>query len=432
MADPTYQQLHGVNVSANLGEALQARVKDPLWFLARQWQSGEFEAENGGRIAYAAIQTAEHPLTSVSVGDRTSSVDPHTPLEKLIESELGSGDAPGWQSEALEYRFAAEINGLKLRGDDYAGRALDWYQFDVEGGKLGAPAATRDVQVTPTQLYFPGAPDARWWTFEAGDAYFDEPVDPEPNALSMLLPEFFYADIDNWYVVPLDAQAGTLCEIRALSVVDSFGVVTSVAPVAQQAGNWRIFALDSAEGSSQPALDGRFLFVPNVALELTHNDDIEEVRLFRDENANLVWAMEFRYTDENGDVIVNDGANPAPGSSASDLPEFHLTTPVPDHWIPYVPRQIPTTSAQPGQIHLRRGRTREDATEANPQYKGRLVAESKILNEEEVPRYGLRVRRLGRYARGSDGTPHFWVGRIKEATARIQSPGLRFDTLDDQ
>jgi hypothetical protein len=171
------------------------------------------------------------------------------------------------------------------------------------------------------------------------------------------------------------------------------------------------------------------LFVPNVAVEITHNDDIEDVRLFRDENANLVWAMEFRYTAANGDVIVNGDTGSTDQPSAGDLPEFRLTTALPDHWIPYVPCQIPSTSSQPGQIHLRRGRTREDATAAQPQHKSRLLAESTILHEEEVARYGLRVRRLGRYARGSDGKPHFWVARVKETTTRIHSPGLRFDTL---
>jgi hypothetical protein len=47
------QQLSGSNTSANIGDALAARIKDPLWFLARQWQTGEFEAENGGRARRA-------------------------------------------------------------------------------------------------------------------------------------------------------------------------------------------------------------------------------------------------------------------------------------------------------------------------------------------------------------------------------------------
>ena len=57
MANGT-QQLHGSNISANIGEALEARIKDPLWFLARQWQSGEFEAENVSYSRSTRLQSA--------------------------------------------------------------------------------------------------------------------------------------------------------------------------------------------------------------------------------------------------------------------------------------------------------------------------------------------------------------------------------------
>ena len=152
------------------------------------------------------------------------------------------------------------------------------------------------MQVTPTQLYFPGAPDVRWWRIEEGDAYFDEPADPEPNVLSLLLPEFFYADINNWYMLPLTVRAGTIHEVVSLTVADSFGVVTAVPAMRQTQGAWRIFCMDVALPSVAAPLDGRFLFIPNIAPDITYNDDVEDVRLFRDEDANLVWAVEARYT----------------------------------------------------------------------------------------------------------------------------------------
>src|SRR5215831_9365775 len=127
------QQLHASNISANIGEALEARIKDPLWFLARQWQSGEFEAENGGRVAYMAIATREHPLQAVTTGSRRQTVNFDFPLEALIEQEDASGDAPAWQAEALDYAFTAETETHLLVGRDYVGRALDWYNFDVTG-----------------------------------------------------------------------------------------------------------------------------------------------------------------------------------------------------------------------------------------------------------------------------------------------------------
>lgn len=432
---PKYQQLHVINISVNIGEELEARVKDPLWFLARQWQSGEFEAENGGRIALMSVTTREHALSSVTLGGRKVAVNLDDPLEALVEREGAGGDAPAWRSEALEYEFAAEIGSLSLRASDYSGRALDWYNFDVDGGRLGAGGEPQSWQVIPTQLYFPGAPHARWWRLEDGDAYFDDPVDPEPNVLSLMLPEFFYTDINNWYVLPLGARAGTIHEVVSVTAADSFGVVTDIPPVAQRQGVWRVFGIDAAPGSPGRALDGRFMFLPNVAAEITYNDEIEDVRFFRDEDANLVWGVEFRYTLDSGTVIVNGDVTPvapAPTGAGDALPRFRFATTLPDHWIPYLPRQIADNPALVGEIDLRRGRTREDATPANPQYKSRVVSESVRLNEEEIPRYGIRVRRIARYARGSDGKQHFWIGRVKETAARPKSPDQRFDYLEDE
>src|SRR4051794_33358076 len=79
-------------------------------------------------------------------------------------------------------------------------------------------------------------------------------------------------------------------------------------------------------------------------------------------------------------------------------------------------------------MYLRRARTTEDL--ANIQFRSQLVAESWRLDEHEVPRTGLRVRRLYRYARGSDGQELFWIGRQKDTSAAIASPTLRFDFLE--
>jgi hypothetical protein len=79
---------------------------------------------------------------------------------------------------------------------------------------------------------------------------------------------------------------------------------------------------------------------------------------------------------------------------------------------------------------LRRGRTIESATPSNPQYKSRIVKESWKLEEAEIPRTGVRVRRTYRFARGSDGTNYFWIGRDKRPAPRISSPQLKFDYLE--
>jgi hypothetical protein len=327
MANGSAQQLYGSNISSNIGEALEARTKDPLWFLARQWQSGEFEAANGGRLAYLTVTTRENPLETVTIGGSGSAVNLDDPLEELIERESASGDAPAWQSEALEYAFGAETAAHRLSAHHYAGRALDWYNFDVAAAKQAVAPAPVTRQMTPTQLYFPGAPSPRWWRFEDGDASFDEPTDPEPNALSMLLPEFFYADIANWYVLPVPMTAGGVREVVSVTAVDSFGIVADLPPVDQSSGQWRVFVLDGAEGTDAKALSGQFLFAPNIALDILYNDEIEDVRFIRDEDASLVWAAELRYRTPSGETVINGDGQPLPSAAAAGedgLPRFRL------------------------------------------------------------------------------------------------------------
>ncbi len=262
MAEPAIpQQLFGSTTSANIGEALEARIKDPLWFLARQWQSGEFEAENGGRLAYVSASSCEHPFQTLTVGTTDLAVNLDDPLEEMIERETAQGDAPAWQAEALEYAFALTTSIASFAGRDYHGRALDWYNLEVQ--TIGAASAeTASRQIVPTQLHIPGAPHPRWWRFEDGNAYFDAPSDPEPNVLSLLLPEFAYTDINNWYVMPLHASAGTVREITDLKVVDSFGAVTTLKPADQTAMSFRLFAVDAIEGGTAVDWSGR---IPGAA-----------------------------------------------------------------------------------------------------------------------------------------------------------------------
>jgi hypothetical protein len=176
------------------------------------------------------------------------------------------------------------------------------------------------------------------------------------------------------------------------------------------------------------------LLMPNVAIYILQNDELEEVRFLRDEDANLVWAWERRFLDASGEAVVDGDSLILPIESVGPddgLPRFVLKSPTARHWIPYVPRQNSPAPHGDGEIHLRRGRTMESATSANPQYSSKIVSESIRINEERIPRTGIRVRRVVRYARGSDGAPHFWIGRLKEPAQRPTLPKLRFDFLEE-
>jgi len=423
------QQLYASNISVNIGEALSARTKDPLWFLARQWQTGEFEAENGGSLAAAFISFREHSLRKLTRGTTTQAVALDAPLDALVEGETASGDSPAWSTEALAYGFGLETSAHRLQATDYFGKGLDWFHFDLASVTVPSPLpATTERRVVPAALQFRGMPHPKWWRFEDGNADFERPDDPEPNILATLLPEFVVIDSNNWYLMPLKQTAGTIREMVSVKVVDGFGVITEIGAIDR--GNWRMFTLS---GTASGRNDGTLLFVPNIALDVLDNDTVEEIVLLRDEDANLVWAVERLYLGANGEPVHNgdraDASTAAISPSGDDRPRYRFSAEVPRYWIPYVPRFL---DAAQGDTYLRRGRTNEAATLQVPQHHTRIVAESWRLREEEIPRSGARVRRTRRFARGSDGTGFPWVGRSREAAPRLPTLGLHFDFLEER
>jgi hypothetical protein len=59
--------------------SLRADVRDPLWFLTRQWQVGEFQGEDAGSPAFARYQATSSELTAW--GPTAPNAIPSTPLE---------------------------------------------------------------------------------------------------------------------------------------------------------------------------------------------------------------------------------------------------------------------------------------------------------------------------------------------------------------
>jgi hypothetical protein len=70
--------------------SLQAQVRDPLWFLARQWQMGEFLGEDAGSPVQATLGVEQRSVTTYRPGPddaRTTSIDPKLPIETHVERE---------------------------------------------------------------------------------------------------------------------------------------------------------------------------------------------------------------------------------------------------------------------------------------------------------------------------------------------------------
>lgn len=83
-----WDRLEPNNTDETLIEGLQARVADPLWMLARQWQTGELDGEDAASPFATWITHETLPLTTLTTPDgrQQSIAGSPMPLEPLIEA----------------------------------------------------------------------------------------------------------------------------------------------------------------------------------------------------------------------------------------------------------------------------------------------------------------------------------------------------------
>ena len=372
-----------------------------------------------------------------------------------IGSDAGAGLSPAsraWNPERMEYSFAvaapaADGERLLAAAEYYEGD-LDWQSFNQRpGASLGAnaDAAARDEIVRsaiPAPVSYRGMPVSRWWEFEDGQVNLGS-VDAGPNDLLRVLLLGFALDYGNdWFLVPVALPAGAIYRVTSLIVTDSFGERTLVRPYtaieSESAGaRWRMFCL-SSDGPS--AGDESLLFLPPSLPASLRGEPIEEVRLLRDEVANLAWAVERLVEDAGGRPVDRfeeyqrtRAGSATPAALGAGETRYRLATGVPDYWLPLVPARI--DAAQPD-IRLVRGRvlSEGDGSVVTPAPLGRLLEPRRPLGifEEEVPRAGTHVVRRYEYARWADGSGHLWIGRRKSAGRGEGASGLRFDILIEQ
>lgn len=77
--------------SSDFKHGLSAQIRDPAWLLARQWQLGEFQAEDAGSPAYIHLITQLSDLQIWQAGSSASPIN-GAPLEELVESEAFTPD----------------------------------------------------------------------------------------------------------------------------------------------------------------------------------------------------------------------------------------------------------------------------------------------------------------------------------------------------
>jgi hypothetical protein len=129
--------------SADLSAALEARTHDPLWLLARQWQFGEMQGDDGGSPILATIATLSAPLSRYASGTGASVALPvGTPLEAFTEREVVRPSGT-----AIDYRQSADAGLYFLRllsagkVASLASAYLTQYAITAPTTTLDAPAA---------------------------------------------------------------------------------------------------------------------------------------------------------------------------------------------------------------------------------------------------------------------------------------------------
>jgi hypothetical protein len=336
-----------------------------------------------------------------------------------------------WVDERMEYRFTIDASATDTPcafvADQYTGDPLDWPSFDHVAAPLGpvtaAPGAVSRTLV-PAPVTFKGMPARRYWQLE--DANVDlGAIDAGPADLArLMLREFALIYGNDWFVIPVPVAVGSVARISSLVVTDTFGVAQAIPHYAATAdgGRWRMFAV------SGDALDHRLILPPVLARGLVSVPQ-EQVLLVRDDAASIAWAVERVVAGASGAAIDRAsstavGAPPAPPPSGTTL-RYRLGTAVPEYYIPFIAGPIDTTSRRMQRAAL----LRTDGTRTPITPLGRLLAPDVPMFEEEFIREGVRVERMYRLARWTDGSTHLWLARRKVTGATAGSSGLQFDQV---
>lgn len=127
-------------------EAVSARVWDPLWLLARQWQVGEFEGEDAGSPVQARWRGSSTTITRVHAGralDGRLAPQPYDaaalPLEALVERQPVRPRSP--TDAASSVRLAAESGLHFLRLLEAQATSRSYRAAFVAHYGLAAPSA---------------------------------------------------------------------------------------------------------------------------------------------------------------------------------------------------------------------------------------------------------------------------------------------------
>jgi hypothetical protein len=353
-----------------------------------------------------------------------------------------------WFPSQLEYQFAVSSAAVvqhpqkSLTADQYSEGHLDWYSFDLDQRQQVAlepdpgPAAVTEEYSSfiPAPIKFKGMPLPRFWMMEDSQTDFGKVDTSVTGLLHLLLAEFGLIYSNDWFMLPYPLSINTICEIRNIVITDVFGQHILVRPAGRGLEtSWHRWAMfHQTDRNDETRNTNVFYLAPAVAAVL-ESDPLEEVTMLRDEMANMVWGVESTVPSQagrgvSGMEMARLDVEPEPFVPVDDkaVIRYVLGTTVPENWIPFIPVHLPGSDAE---IRLQRARLPGAAPP-----KGVLLNEAQpvyFINEEEVPRSGIAVRRSYQRTRWLNGKTYLWIGRRKETGKGEGWSNLAFDQIRD-
>lgn len=330
-----------------------------------------------------------------------------------------------WVDEALEYRFSLEVGDQSFQAPAFGGGRVDWYDVDAATGQQpgGGVASTQTMLATP--LRFAGMPADRYWEFEDSQVNLGALQVQPHDVARLLLVEFATIYSNDWLVVPVDVPLGSFTSIGSVSYTTTFGEqpIVERADDSGRSGRFRLFEVNVA--GTDTTLPG--LFVPPSVTGVLDGPAVEEVLFLRDETANLAWAVERTVQGPSGDPRSrhDEGYPPpfVPGTNPAAELDYLLQTEVPAWWIPFLPYSTGYAT-----VALAKGRLTRDGSPVEPLGVLLHPTEPMKVRDEELPREGVRVRRVPTIARRIDGSVARWITRRVTIGSGEGSSGLAFDS----
>jgi hypothetical protein len=400
-------------------------------------------------------------------------------VEGLFEQPGGAGGGDdAWKPAQLEYQFAcsaptADGERVYVAEEYYHGR-LDWYNLDIDPARAGLeipgdpaipdPTAATTSSFIPVQLSFDGMPNTRWWAFEDRRTNFGD-VRPDTTDLAkLLLLEFGLVYANDWFIIPHALAPGSIATVRGMAVTNVFGERFWIEPAGSgRDDDWQRWAMfsSSIRGQAEAPASTALVFLPTVP-KIQEGRPLEEVRLVRDEMANMVWGVETRVPLPTGESRPGQEAAyetlafhrrllqqaldagvvaPPPDDPRAPI-RYQVMSTVPENWIPLVPVHVEGDNRE---IQLQRAampRVLEGDPDPTPakvaprtvllrEGLDRTPRERYFLYEEEVPRTGITVSQSFQRTRWYGGRVVAWLGVRKQVAQRTGGSGLRFDYLTD-